>query len=66
MYDWKIVIPTCSGSEINDFIIIIIIIIIIITRKCPLRGHCLAPPGGLSGRKLGRWFQIFLMHIFHS
>ena len=25
MYDWKIVIPTCSGSEINDFIIIIII-----------------------------------------
>ena len=25
MYDWKIVIPTCSGSEINDFIIIIIL-----------------------------------------
>ena len=25
MYDWKNVILTCSGSEINDFIIIIIL-----------------------------------------
>ena len=38
--------------------------ILYITRKCPLRGHCLAPPGRPGGQKTQEVIQIFLNSYF--
>ena len=36
------------------------------TRKCPLRGHCLAPPGGPGDRKTRRGDSNFFKCIFFT
>ena len=55
------------GGPLSKILEIFEILEILETRKCPLRGHCLAPPGGPGGLKSQEVIpKFFLMHIFHS
>ena len=39
---------------------------IVITRKCPLRGHCLAPPEGPGGLKSQEVILNFFFNAYFS